>query len=557
MTLQWKTKLAESYGGPEAWGVVLRTIKGSSEGFTCITTFGRWIAAACDGAVEIYDSVTGVLRLSLSPPDPVQAMKGSPDGSILFCIHQPPSITLWDIQTGGLTHTLLPGFMVEDIAISPMGCYLAYVVSDSSLKIWDITNRQEGFTTRFGYPSCHLCWLKPEEQLAVAYGGPVKIMNVVSGEILRQFTIRIGIIRGVVYSQKFDELAIVTTFMSESTLTLIRLQTGSTSIHKAQVPLSSLGFSQTTKDVVCCTHTGALELFDTSTQSWRQLDNPAEITSIYTLSSGTLAVNTTDSFIQLLSPENGNTRIQQPTAPTLAVRTLDRGNILDTSTMGGNHALLLEPDTMSNLFTIATGGAWHSTTILCASHRNGVVVCYSNLNLANPLELWRFHGEFPVWTAAISGKPSLTGISPAGSKIVTLHPVRYSTHISVWCMQTGIVQAQSTVNFTCPLDLTFDSETEFNIHNDTYCIPCKLTPLSGSTLSHQLQIFEGCRELPRTQTQELHVDESYEWVVDGLKKICWIPPGYIKSGDATHCWTKRELVMVGQHGELRKLKFCS
>ena len=201
MTLQWKTKLAESYGGPEAWGVVLRTIKGSSEGFTCITTFGRWIAAACDGAVEIYDSVTGVLRLSLSPPDPVQAMKGSPDGSILFCIHQPPSITLWDIQTGGLTHTLLPGFMVEDIAISPMGCYLAYVVSDSSLKIWDITNRKEGFTTRFGYPSCHLCWLEPEEQFAVAYGGSVKIMNVVSGEILRQFTIRIGIIRGVVYSQ--------------------------------------------------------------------------------------------------------------------------------------------------------------------------------------------------------------------------------------------------------------------------------------------------------------------------------------------------------------------
>ena len=444
MTLQWKTEVSGSYGGPEAWGVVLRTIKGSSEGFTCITTFGRWIAAACGGGgVEIYDSVTGVLRLSLSPPDPVQAMKGSPDGSILFCTHQPPSITLWDIQTGGLTHTLLPGFKVEDIAVSPMGCYLAYVVSGSSIKIWDVTNRKEGFTTRFGYPSSHLCWLEPEEQLAVAHGGLVKIMNVVSGEILRLFAIRIGTIRGVVYSQKFDELAIVTTFMSESTLTIIRLQTGGTSAHEAREPLSSFSFSQTTKELVCCTYTGALELFDTSTRSWRKLDNPAEITSICTLSSGTLAVNTTDSFIQLLITENGTTRSRQLTAPTLAVRAFDQGKILAISTISGDHTLLLERGTMSEVLAIYTGeDTFDSTTLLCASRKNRVAVYCSKSRMVDFLELRRFRNESPEWTVAIDCKPSLARISPEGSNIVTLYRVGFSTRIDVRSMRTGVPLAR-------------------------------------------------------------------------------------------------------------------
>jgi WD40 repeat protein len=121
------TQITGFYGRADRWGSTLQTITGRYGRFSCITTIGHRIAAACDdGAVEIYDSVTGVLRPSLSPPHPVCTMKGSPDGSILFCTHRKsPSITLWDIQTGGLIHTFTAELGALDIAVSSGGRCLA------------------------------------------------------------------------------------------------------------------------------------------------------------------------------------------------------------------------------------------------------------------------------------------------------------------------------------------------------------------------------------------------------------------------------------------------
>src|SRR5258708_139554 len=91
-TLHGKTRVTGFYGRPDTWGVVVRTITAGSKRFTFMTTFGHRIAAACDdGTVGIYDSITGVLRLSLSPTDPVQVIRGSPDGSALFCAHRASS----------------------------------------------------------------------------------------------------------------------------------------------------------------------------------------------------------------------------------------------------------------------------------------------------------------------------------------------------------------------------------------------------------------------------------------------------------------------------------
>jgi WD40 repeat protein len=144
MILQDKTLIAEFYGRPYTWGAVIRTIKGSSEDSTCMTTFGHRITAACDdGTVGIYDSVTGVLKLSLSPPDPVRAITGSPDGSLLFCTHHGPSITLWDIQTGGMIHTFVLEREVGEVAVSSKGRYVACRLSNGSVKIWEIANRTE------------------------------------------------------------------------------------------------------------------------------------------------------------------------------------------------------------------------------------------------------------------------------------------------------------------------------------------------------------------------------------------------------------------------------
>ena len=121
-----RTRITEFRGRPNAWGMILRTITAGAKRFTCMTTFGYTIAAAYDDdTVGIYDSVTGVLRLSLNPGNPIQAIRGSPSGSVLFCAHKMPSITVWDIQTGGLIHTFVLDRNPEDIAISLEGRYLA------------------------------------------------------------------------------------------------------------------------------------------------------------------------------------------------------------------------------------------------------------------------------------------------------------------------------------------------------------------------------------------------------------------------------------------------
>ena len=73
----------------------MRTIATSSKTFTSIETSSNKIAASRDdGTLDLYDSVTGVLRLSLNLADTAQDIRGSPDGSLLFCTHKTPSITV-------------------------------------------------------------------------------------------------------------------------------------------------------------------------------------------------------------------------------------------------------------------------------------------------------------------------------------------------------------------------------------------------------------------------------------------------------------------------------
>ena len=96
-----------------------------------MTTIGQGstakIAAACDdGTVRIYDSITGVLRLSLRPEFPILEMTGVPDGSLLVCTHTGrPFITLWDIQTGGLVQTFILKGEARSTVVSLKGRYLA------------------------------------------------------------------------------------------------------------------------------------------------------------------------------------------------------------------------------------------------------------------------------------------------------------------------------------------------------------------------------------------------------------------------------------------------
>jgi len=223
-----KTLITRFFGRPDNWGSVIRTIKGTVGRFTCMTTIGRRIAAACDdGTVSIYDSVTGVLRLSLNPEHPVELVTGSPDGSILFCAHQwKPSVTLWDVQTGGLIHTFMLGSHVENTAISLEGRYLACGLLDGSVHVWEVATRTECPPFGDGFPVMHLRWLAPEEQLVVVNLASLCIWDVVTGKTL--YTLRmLDQVWGTAYSQKLNQLAVATTWgggrASSPPLTLVRV----------------------------------------------------------------------------------------------------------------------------------------------------------------------------------------------------------------------------------------------------------------------------------------------------------------------------------------------
>ena len=257
------------YGGPRTWGAVIQTIQSGSGGFSCMTSFGDWIAVACsDGVVRIHNAVTGALRLSLVPTDPVKAMGGPPDGSILFCIHQGGSTTLWDIQTGGLIRLFL--FMkevqVQDIAVSLKGRYLACGLSNESVKVWEVMGKLQVSNDPVVSQVRHFCWLEPEEQLVIIGRRLMQMWDVVTGVILPIFRAE-DPISGVVYSQELNQLAIITESPLGDTVTIIDLQTWTPAVLPGVYEkLSCFTFAQNTKKLVCSTGNGGLEVFRFSKQ---------------------------------------------------------------------------------------------------------------------------------------------------------------------------------------------------------------------------------------------------------------------------------------------------
>ena len=356
----------------------MRTIRPSSGRFTSMTTIGNRIAAVCDeSAVEIYDSVTGALRLSLKPADRVQTVEGSTDGSMLFCVHEGPSISVWDIQTGGLVHTLTLDGGAGEIAICSEGRYIAYGMPDGSIKTGEILGRTESAAFGSGLPVPHLFWLEPGKQLVVARGPSVRVWDVVSRQVLCTSTEK-GSICGVVYAQKLNRFATVATSKAGSTVTICNLKTGPSFTHRILQQISCFAFSQITEEIVCGMNTPGLKLFSTQSHNQRQINHPATITSISTLSNGTVVANVIGSGIQILSPDQGYSPPQKAMTSVLAVYALDQGNIIAVIPTSHNHITLLESSTMSLLLTIPTLGTQaipiNYPAILCTSLEHRIAV---------------------------------------------------------------------------------------------------------------------------------------------------------------------------------------
>ena len=554
-TISEKTKVTKFDGRPDAWGIVVRTITTSSDHFKCMATFGHKIAAACDnGVVDIYDSVTGVLKLSLSLAHPVQAMRGSPDGSVLFCAHKTPSITVWDMQTGGLTHTLGLERNAEDIAVSSKGRYLACGLSDGSVKVLEVTNKMEGVTIWNRSPVTRFCWLEPEERLAVSTSGTVHIWDVFTGTVLRSCVVWCPV-HHMIYSQKFDQLAIMASSTPNSSIAIINPQTGTSTPHSIRQNLSCIAFSQTAEEFVCGMETHGLQLFNISTWRLKHIECPGIMTSVSSLQNGTVVAKFSGSGIQLLSVDEGHALPQQPIVSALTVDFFDQDKIIAIFPTSRDHILLLELATMSQLLKIPIQKSnitpTDHITILCGSRENRMAVyCFEEGDKAF-LQSWGFHEDVPRWTIKIDGVPEVGWISPAAAQLVTLHATDCSSRIYMWNAQTGQLDAQCTLS-SKPPHIKFTSETEF--YSDSNGLRTHYSLSLWGINAHTEQISPSLSK--RSQERRyLKVDDTHEWVVSGFQRVCWIPPGYIGSIQPSYFWIGYSLVMVGQDGVLRKLTF--
>ena len=524
-----------------------------------MTTFGHTIAAACDdGAMGIYDSVTGVLRMSLSLVVPAQTIRGSPDGSTLFCAHKMPSITVWDIQTGGLIHTFVLERKAEDISVSSKGRYLACRLSDGSAETWEVANKMEGGAANWTSrpPVTSLCWLDPEEQLAVSTGTLVGIWDVVARTHLRNFGVRYPVHR-MVYSQKFNRLAIMASSAPESAITIINPQAdASPAPHWIHQRFSCFAFSQTTGELVCGMETPGLQLFNPSTRFLKHFYHPDTMTSVSCLQNGTVVANFMGSGIQLLSMDGGHTPSQQPTISTLAVHVLDQDRIVAVFPTSRDHISLLESATMSQLLKITVPKTHRMptdyTTVIWASRENLMAVYYFEDERTGGgfLQSWRFHEEVPRWTLKVVDAVEACWISPTAVRLVTFHATGNLTRICLWNAHNGQHEGQCK-GVDIPHDIKFYSDAKFCLYGDTSNVLYTIGPWGPSPNLNNDDVAPLTPKPPRY----LDVDVTREWVVGGSKRICWIPPGYIGSSKFSYCWVGLSLVMAGQDGVLRKLTF--
>ena len=534
----------------------MRTIKAGSGCFTCMTTFGHRTAAACDdGTMGVYDSVTGVLRLSLSPGGPVRAVEGSPDGSVLFCAHQESFITMWDIQTGGLIHTFDLGVLVECIAICSKGRYLACGLSDGAVKILDVANKTGVATSGKDPPVTHLCWLELDEELVVARESLADVLDVTTRTVLRSFTIQ-GRICGVVYAQKLKKFAIASTSHTKSTITIIDPGTGIQFTTTISQRISCLAFSQITTEFVCGTETPGLELFCFPARNWRAFGHPATIASISVLSSGTVVANVAGSGIQLLSLDEGHAPPQLLTIPTLTVHTFDEGNIIAILPTTRDHIRLFQLATMSPLLTIPAR-TWSIPTdrppILCASLKHRIAVCGFEDRNKTRLELWRFGGEAPEWSDEAPLLRLVGGISPSGSRLVVIGDGP-SHAIKLYLTRDGACFGGGTPWLNHPPRVEFEAEDEFYCDYDDYRVPFIIS--RSRPPNCPIPIVRQEKLPPAKQPRgNYDIDDTREWVIGPSKRVCWIPPGCIGSTNRGHVWAGDALIMSGQDGVLRKITF--
>jgi WD40 repeat protein len=551
---------------------------------------GQRIAAVCeDNTINVYDAVTGVLRLTLKAPQRVTNVAGSPDGSILFCAHQQfHEITLWDMQTGGLIHTFTMKSEISDIAVSLTGRYLASCSPDGTFEFWDVESRCEGSHFRDDWVGC-ACWLEPEDHVALGLRKTVVVLEITTGRMLHTFPVDAGralhtipveeCVGEIAYSAGQHRLAVCLTSITESTIVVIDIQTGSTSVSSPLADAISFTFSGNGDRVVCASGTNDLQFFDTTTPTprWHKYpSHPGLIDSISLLKSGDLAVNVGDS-IQLLAAEYAQPSGNSLDLEVSHIHPLDNGRAISASSRGLTIVDLLDMETMETLADYNAGPdgrePWH---IICASVDRCITILASKFSLKMEVT----GCDPPKWELILPHLALLGALSPDGEKFIIVAKESVGWKLCVRRVLDGKILGSTLQGDGVPKDAGFTSDTRFYVDYEVKDDVEGALALAAASVSSEARLPTKPRHavrplritfglIPATNGFDIWelgrrispappygLDENLEWVVDaGSRRVCWLPPGYISGIEDGHFFVGSSLVMAGEDGILRKLTF--
>ena len=578
----WTTRQVSSSSIPATWGPTLRTIKADSGCFTHVIAAGQRIVAVCeDDTVNVYDGVTGVLKFLLNAPRQVTKVESSPDGSVLFFAHQSAcEITVWDTQTGGLIYTLSTDFEISDIAVSLKGKYLATRSCDDTFLFWEVESRCRG-SHPLGQPVVCVCWLEPEDQVALALERAVVILEVTTGRTLRTIPVGPGV-RRFAFSAGQRQLAILTTRIVDE-IVVTGIQTGSVLV--SSPPLMGVccfTFSGDGDRIICATITGDLRYSNTSAHSftWSHPKSLGTIHSMGLLWSGHLVANFGKS-IQLLELEY----TQSPSAdldPEVArVCQLDNKVFYASSK---DHVYLLDMETMKTLTTyhpkLDERGIWFRPRFICASiDRDIAVRCFQKRHGSFALKLHTITRTVHKWEKSLSQPVVLGALSPDGEWLVIVSGSEGPAGGKDWELELSVRRVSDGENLASsftfkgrqPGNIAFTSKIRFYIDDHrVFSAPPSDEDEDGSEgedhhfrKTFSLRALRSDRKIKEVSRKEIlptypyALDKNLEWVVDtkSRSRVCWLPPCYISGVENGHFFVGSSIVMAGQDGIVRKLTF--
>ena len=608
----WQASTSESSA---KWGESLQTIKAKSSKFTYMVVVDQKIVAVEGGNnVNVYDPVTGVLRLTLKSSQPVEKVSGPPDGSVLFCSHRHPDVvTMWDTQTGGLIHPFTVDFEIKDISVSLKVKFLASCSLDGTLRYWKVESRC-GSSRKFGKPVTSVCCLGREEQVALALdegtnlqGGTILVAEMSTGTTLHTFSAFYGSesVRGMSFSTRNHKLAIQSTF---DRIVVTHPEQGERLDCTPPLPSGHMGpfaFSDSGGQIFCATNEGDLLRFDVGVyaETWvHLLSGLGAIPSIAFLGRGQLAANHGDS-IQVLATEHarlpdGSEQNISYVYPlngkeigALSHNSMDI-HVLDMETTGtiSHHPIELNCDPL------------FPPRLLCASIDRGVAIFSLRNDLRTAVQAVSLDSRRLIWEAPLQRKAVLGALSPDGEKLVLVMEGEElggeDWEVCVREMPNGKMLSSFVQTGKPPSNVVFVSETQFYAEHicvqsastsppETECIfgdkaalgddfgditsaSSKVHPHAGGhhlsrhvqtnfTLTHA---SDGC-DIRKASEEEIPwarpyyaLDENLEWVVDvKSRRVCWLPQGYVTGKENGHFFWGSSIVMAGQDGVVRRLTF--